>query len=86
MEATKTTTPKHKTLTGTVTSDKMKDTCVVAVYTYKKMPKYQKYVEHRKKYKVHDVGNTAKIGDKVVIEETKPISRHKRFKLIEIKK
>jgi small subunit ribosomal protein S17 len=86
METTKTTTPKHKTLEGVVTSDKMKDTIVVAVHTYKKMPKYEKYVEHRKKYKVHDAGNTAKIGDKVVIEETRPMSRHKRFKLIEIKK
>jgi small subunit ribosomal protein S17 len=86
METKTTTTPKHKTLEGTVTSDKMKDTCVVAVYTFKKMPKYGKYVEHRKKYKVHDVGNTAKIGDKVVIEETKPISRHKHFKLKEITK
>ncbi len=86
METKTITTPKHKTLEGTVLSDKMKDTIVVAVFTYKKLPKYGKYVEHRKKYKVHDVGNTAKIGDKVVIEETRPISRHKRFKLISIKK
>jgi small subunit ribosomal protein S17 len=81
-----TATKIHKTFTGTVLSDKMKDTIVVAVFTYKKMPKYQKYVQHRKKFKVHDAGNTAKIGDTVVIEETRPISRHKRFKLIEIKK
>lgn len=86
MEATTTTTPKHKTFNGIVTSDKMKDTCVVTIQTFKKMPKYGKYVEHRKKYKVHDAGNTAKIGDKVVIEETRPISKDKHFKLIEIKK
>jgi small subunit ribosomal protein S17 len=86
METTKTTTPKHKTLSGVVTSDKMKDTCVVLVERYIKIQKYQKYVTMRKKYKVHDVGNTAKVGDKVVIEETRPISRHKRFKLLEIKK
>ena len=77
---------KHKTLSGIVVSDKMKDTIVVVVERYVKHPKYQKYVQSRKKYKVHDAGNTAKIGDKVVIESTRPISRHKSFKLIEIKK
>lgn len=86
METKTTTAPKHKTLEGIVLSNKMKDTIVVGVFTYKKMPKYGKYVEHRKKYKVHDAGNTAQMGDKVVIEETRPISRHKHFKLIEIKK
>ena len=86
METTTTTTPKHKTLEGIVSSDKMKDTVVVNVERYIKIPKYQKYVSSRKKYKVHDPGNTAKIGDKVVIKETRPISRHKRFKIIEIKK
>ncbi len=77
---------KHKTFTGVVTSDKMTDTIVVVVERYVKHPKYQKYVQSRKKYKVHDAGNTAKIGDNVVIEETRPISRHKTFKLLEIKK
>lgn len=81
-----TTTPKHKTLSGVVTSDKMKDTIVVTVDRYVKLPKYEKFVSLRKKYKVHDAGNTAKIGDKVVIEETRPISKDKRFTLIEIKK
>ena len=75
---------QHKTLAGVVTSDKMKDTAVVVVERFVKMPKYGKYVEHRKKYKVHDIGNTAKIGDKVTIEETRPISRHKNFKLVAI--
>jgi small subunit ribosomal protein S17 len=86
MEKTTTTTPKHKTLDGVVSSDKMKDTVVVIVERYVKLPKYQKFVSSRKKYKVHDPGNTAKIGDKVVIEETRPISKHKHFKIIEIKK
>lgn len=86
MEKTTTTTPKHKTLDGVVSSDKMKDTIVVTVERYVKIPKYQKFVSSRKKYKVHDAGNTAKVGDKVVIEETRPISKHKHFKLIEIKK
>lgn len=81
----KTSTIKHKTLSGVVTSNKMKDTVVVSVERFTKMPKYEKYVRSRKKYKVHDPGNTAKIGDKVVIEETRPISRHKHFKIAEIK-
>lgn len=75
---------RKKILNGVVTSDKMKDTCVVVVERYTKHPKYQKYMQSRKKYKVHDVGNTAKIGDKVSIEETRPISRHKTFKILEI--
>jgi small subunit ribosomal protein S17 len=79
-------TKKHKTLSGIVTSDKMKDTVVVLVERYVKHPKYHKYVQSRKKYKVHDAGNTAKVGDAVVIEETRPISRHKTFKILEIKK
>ncbi len=82
----KNTEVRRKTLSGVVTSDKMKDTVVVVVERYVKHPKYQKFVQSRKKYKVHDAGNTAKVGDKVVIEETRPISRHKTFKILEIKK
>lgn len=71
-----------KILTGKVVSDKMKDTVVVAVSSYEKHPKYQKYVTRRKRFKVHDVGNTAKIGDKVSIVATRPISKDKHFKLV----
>lgn len=74
-----------KRLLGTVASNKMKDTAVVVVERFVKNAKYQKYVQSRKRYKVHDVGNVAQVGDKVVIEETKPISRHKSFKILEIK-
>jgi small subunit ribosomal protein S17 len=77
---------RRKRLEGVVISDKMKDTCVVQIERFIKHPKYQKYMQFRKRFKVHDEGNTAKIGDKVVIEETRPISRHKNFKVIEIKK
>ncbi len=80
------TTSHPKRLSGTVISNKMKDTVVVSVERFVKNTKYQKYVQSRKKYKVHDAGNTAQVGDKVVIEETKPISRHKTFKILEIKK
>ena len=68
-----------KILTGTVVSDKMKDTIVVAVSTYEKHPKYEKYVTKRKKLKAHDAGNTAKIGEKVQIEASRPISKDKHF-------
>ena len=71
-----------KILTGTVVSDKMKDTIVVSVESYEKHPKYQKFVTRRKKFKAHDAGNTAKIGDKVNIVASKPISKDKHFKLI----
>ncbi len=83
---TTTTVPNGKTLSGVVTSDKMKDTVVVVVERFVKNAKYQKYVKSRKKYKVHDAGNTAKIGDNVIIVETRPISKHKSFKILEIKK
>jgi len=78
----KTKETKAKVLTGTVVSDKMKDTIVVAVDRYEKHPKYEKYIKRRKKFKAHDAGNTAKIGDKVQIVETRPISKDKHFKLI----
>lgn len=73
---------KHKTLSGVVVSDKMTDTIVVEVSRYQKHPKYEKFVKFRKKYKAHDAGNTKKVGDKVEIEKTRPISKDKHFKVI----
>lgn len=73
-----------KVLSGVVVSDKMTDTGVVEVQRYFKHPKYGKFIKTGKKYKFHDVGNTAKIGDKVRITETKPISKDKKFRLLEI--
>jgi len=60
----------------------MKDTIVVSVERYEKHPRYGKFIRKRKKFKVHDAGNTAKIGDKVQIIETRPISKEKSFKLL----
>lgn len=74
---------KVKTLKGEVVSDKMKDTIVVVVARYVKHPKYGKFMQLKKRYKVHDVGNTKKIGDTVTIRETRPISKDKRFTLVE---
>lgn len=73
---------KGKTLSGTVVSNKMKDTIIVSVERYEKHPKYGKFIKRRKKFKAHDAGNTAQVGDKVQILETRPISKDKHFKLI----
>ena len=73
----------RRTLKGVVVSDKMKDTIVVAVKRYFKHPKYGKYVKSTKRHKAHNPGNTKHVGDTVVIEECKPISKDKHFKLIE---
>lgn len=68
-----------KRLSGVVVSDKMKDTVVVKVERYYKHPKYEKYIKEQKRYKAHNPGNTKKIGDKVEIQETRPISKDKHF-------
>lgn len=75
---------KAKKLVGLVVSNKMKDTIVVNVSRYSKHPKYQKFIKNQKKYKAHDVGNTANIGDKVEITECRPISKDKNFLLSNI--
>ncbi|HEY4516122.1 MAG TPA: 30S ribosomal protein S17 [Candidatus Paceibacterota bacterium] len=67
---------------GVVVSDKMKDTIVVEVTRFVKHEKYKKYHKVAKKFKAHDAGNTKKIGDKVDIKETKPISKDKHFTVI----
>lgn len=77
MSDTKQTNPR--TITGVVVSDKMKDTIVVSVESFVKHPKYHKFIKSTKRYKAHDAGNTAKVGDQVTIVETKPISKDKRF-------
>ena len=78
-----TTISQRKTLRGTVVSDKMKDTVVVLVTRYVKHPKYKKFYKASKKYKAHNPGNTKKIGEQVVIQSCRPISKDKRFEIIE---
>jgi len=73
---------RPKVLSGTVVSNKMKNTIVVSVERYEKHPKYGKFVKRRKKFKADNPLNTASIGDKVQIIETKPVSKDKHFKLI----
>jgi small subunit ribosomal protein S17 len=70
---------RPKILNGIAVSSKMKDTVVVMVERFVKHPRYGKYIKHRKKIKAHDVGNTVSVGDKVSIQETKPISKDKSF-------
>lgn len=78
---TKKSTPTKKTLKGIVVSDKMDKTIVVKVSRYVKHPKYQKYYTISKKYKAHDEENKYKIGDNVEIEETRPLSKDKTFRV-----
>ena len=76
----------RKTYRGTVISDKMDKTITVIVETKKTHPIYGKRVKYSKKFKAHDEKNEAKIGDKVLIMETRPLSATKRFRLVEIVK
>ena len=71
-----------KTFEGVVVKSAMKDTATVQVERYVKHPKYKKFMRLSKKFLVHDVGNTAQIGEKVTIRETRPISKRKRFILV----
>ena len=71
-------------LLGTVVSDKCDKTITVLVETYKKDPLYGKRVKYSKKYAAHDEKNEAKTGDKVRIVETRPLSKSKRYRLVEI--
>ena len=71
-----------KTLNGVVVKSAMKDTITVAVSRYVKAPKYGKYVKMVKKFLVHNPGNTAEVGEKVTIRETRPISKSKHFEVV----
>ena len=77
-------TGRRKTRVGVVVSDKMEKTIVVSITRRYKHKKYHKYIKSRKRYKAHDETNSAATGDRVLIEETRPLSREKRWKLKEI--
>ena len=74
---------KIRTLKGVVTSDKMQKTVVVAITKLTKHPKYKKYYKVTKKFKVHDENREYHIGDKVIIQETRPVSKDKRWVVVE---
>lgn len=76
----------RKTRVGVVVSDKMQKTIVVKVERMIKHKLYKKFVSRISKFKVHDEKNECKIGDKVKIMETRPLSKEKRWRLVEILK
>jgi len=74
----------RKSRVGVVVSDKMDKTIVVAVVTKVKHPLYKKYITSTKKFKAHDENNECQVGDKVKITETRPLSKDKCWRLVEI--
>jgi small subunit ribosomal protein S17 len=74
---------KRKVMTGTVVSDKMQKTIVVSIERLVKHATYGKYVRRRNKFKVHDEKNEAKVGDIVRFMETRPVSKDKRWRLLD---
>jgi len=74
----------RKVLTGKVVSDKMDKTVVVAVETLVRHPLYQRTIRRTKKFKAHDEENSCHTGDKVRMMETRPLSKEKRWRVIEI--
>ena len=75
---------RKKEIIGIVVSDKNDKTITVKEETYRKDPLYGKRVKVSKKYTAHDEANKAKVGDKVRISETRPLSKTKRYELVEI--
>ena len=73
-----------KTRIGVVTNDKMDNTIVVTIKTKKKHPLYKKTVNYTKKIKAHDEENICGVGDTVKIMETRPLSKDKHFRLVEV--
>ena len=74
----------RKSMIGTVVSDKMDKTVVVAVETSVAHPIYKKTVKRTYKLKAHDEENACKVGDKVLVMETRPLSKDKRWRVVEI--
>lgn len=73
-----------KTREGIVVKAKMQKTVVVEVTRRVQHAKYTKFVTHRKRYMAHDPESAAKVGDTVILEETRPLSKHKRWRVREI--
>lgn len=75
---------QRKEQVGVVVSDRMTKTVVVRVETLRRHPFYRKTVRHVQRYKAHDEHNTSKVGDVVVIAETRPLSKDKRWRVVRI--
>ena len=78
--------PTRKQLTGKVVSNRMTQTVVVKVTRLVRHPVYQRVMRRTKKFKVHDPGIKPQVGDEVRIEETRPISKEKRWRLVEVER
>lgn len=74
----------RKTRVGTVVSDKMNKTVVVSVERLVKHPLYGKYIRRRNKFKAHDETNDCRVGDRVVIQESRPLSKTKHWVVVKI--
>ena len=75
---------RRKTLVGRVVGDKMNKTVVVRVETVKRHRLYGKIMRSYKRYKAHDEENASRVGDRVRMEESRPLSREKRWRVVEI--
>ncbi len=73
---------KKNTMTGVVVSSKMEKTVVVSVESMKEHPRYKKRFKQHKKYKAHDEKGEYKVGDEVIIEESRPISKDKKWRVV----
>lgn len=76
--------PIKKTRVGTVVSNKMDRTVIVAIERVVSHPMYRKYVGRRSKFKAHDADNACRIGDRVLIEESRPLSKTKRWVVVKV--
>ncbi len=74
----------RKRRVGTVLSDKMDKTVVVEVERLVKHPMYKKYVRRRNRFKAHDAGNQCRVGDRVLIEESRPLSKSKHWVVVDV--
>jgi small subunit ribosomal protein S17 len=74
----------RRKMTGVVVKDKMDKTVVIEVEKFLKHPKYHKYLKTKKRYKAHDEKNECRIGDRVMIMESRPLSKEKRWVVKEV--
>ncbi len=75
---------QQKRRTGVVVSDKMDKTIAVVAYRTTKHPLYKKYIKKRVRFKAHDEANVCQVGDTVLLQETRPLSKDKRWRVVEI--
>jgi small subunit ribosomal protein S17 len=73
-----------KTREGVVVSDKMTKTRVVVIERVFRHPKYERVITRSKRLKAHDEQNASKVGDRVLIEETRPLSKEKRWRILQV--